>query len=81
MKQLTIGLLFTLTAPVTLPAEDQPFVSLTFKQARAKAKKENKAVFIDFYTTWCGPCKMLDDSTLKDKKVIALLKNKTIPLK
>ncbi len=25
----------------------------------AKAKKENKMIFMDAYTSWCGPCKML----------------------
>ena len=25
----------------------------------AKAKKENKMIFMDAYTTWCGPCKMM----------------------
>jgi thioredoxin 1 len=24
-----------------------------------KAKKENKIIFFDAYTTWCGPCKLL----------------------
>jgi thiol-disulfide isomerase/thioredoxin len=29
--------------------------------ALAKAKAENKMVFIDFYTSWCGPCKTLSN--------------------
>ncbi len=29
---------------------------LNFKQAVAKAKKENKMLFMDCYTSWCVPC-------------------------
>ena len=35
----------------------------------AKAKAENKIVFVDAYTTWCGPCKKMDANTFPDKKV------------
>jgi len=31
----------------------------TFAELLAKAKKENKMIFIDCYTTWCGPCKWM----------------------
>lgn len=31
----------------------------TFAEVLAKAKKENKMIFIDCYTTWCGPCKWM----------------------
>lgn len=30
-----------------------------FSEILAKAKAENKLVFIDAYTTWCGPCKWM----------------------
>ena len=36
----------------------------------AEAKKTGKPIFVDFYTTWCGPCKYLDDVTYKDAKFI-----------
>lgn len=31
----------------------------TFDEVLAKAKKENKMIFVDCYTTWCGPCKWM----------------------
>lgn len=60
---------------------ESPFVDLSFAQACAEAAKADKLVFIDFYTTWCGPCKQLDKSTWKDRKVIAWLGDKTVALK
>lgn len=35
------------------------FESTTFEEAVTKASKENKLLFIDCFTSWCGPCKVL----------------------
>lgn len=35
------------------------FEKSSFADIKAKAKKENKLIFIDAYTTWCGPCKWM----------------------
>jgi thiol:disulfide interchange protein len=35
------------------------FVELPWSKALQKAKKEKKLIFFDAYTSWCGPCKML----------------------
>ena len=42
------------------------FYEGTIQEAFEKAKSENKLVFVDCYTTWCGPCKMLKQYTFKD---------------
>lgn len=31
----------------------------TFEEAIQKAREEKKELFADFFTTWCGPCKMM----------------------
>jgi tetratricopeptide (TPR) repeat protein len=36
---------------------------------------------VDFFTTWCGPCKRLDATTWKDTAVIAWLGEHTVALK
>ena len=40
-----------------------------------------KVILIDFVTTWCAPCKKMDKTTWKDKKVRAWLGEKTVALK
>lgn len=43
--------------------------STSLEKAKAIAKKENKILFVDNYTTWCGPCKKLDATVFKDEEV------------
>src|SRR5205814_139146 len=49
--------------------------------ACAAAKAEGKLVFIDFYTTWCEPCKRLDQLTWTDAGVGQLVGDQAVPLK
>jgi thiol-disulfide isomerase/thioredoxin len=35
----------------------------------AQAKKENKYIFVDCFTTWCGPCKEMSAEIFPKKKV------------
>lgn len=45
------------------------FEKTTFADIKAKAKKENKLIFIDAYTSWCGPCKMMAKTTFTNDTV------------
>jgi thioredoxin-related protein len=50
-----------------------------------KIKNENpgddKAVFIDVYTDWCGWCKRMDANTFSDEQVQAILTQEFYPVK
>lgn len=41
----------------------------TWTKTLKKAKAENKIIFMDAYTTWCGPCKMLEKRVFTNPKV------------
>ncbi len=50
-------------------AEGIAFEKGTWQEALNKAKAENKLIFMDCYTSWCGPCKMLARDVFTDPDV------------
>lgn len=38
--------------------------------AKSEAASSGKLVMIDFYTTWCAPCKMLEKKAFPDARVV-----------
>lgn len=50
-------------------AQGIKFEESNFTAVLAKAKKENKLVFIDAYTTWCEPCKLMAKNIFPQKTV------------
>jgi thioredoxin 1 len=70
MKKLLILLVFTfLTLPALAEGDGVNFFEGTFRQAKEKAKKENKLIMLDAYTTWCGPCKVLKNKVFPNKEL------------
>lgn len=46
-----------------------------------RAKSQNKPIFIDFYTTWCAPCKWMDKDVFELDQVAELFNKNFINLK
>ncbi|MCK0130260.1 thioredoxin fold domain-containing protein [Flavobacteriaceae bacterium F08102] len=44
---------------------------MRLEEAIAEQAKEPKKILMDVYTTWCGPCKMLDKNTFQNADVAA----------
>lgn len=51
-----------------LAQEGTRFRELTFDEALAAAKEEGKLVFVDCYTSWCGPCKNMTEKVFPQKE-------------
>ena len=45
------------------------FFEGTWEEALTLAKKEHKIIFVDAYTTWCGPCKQMAKDVFTQKEV------------
>lgn len=52
-----------------------------FAEAVVQAKAEKKMVFLDCYTSWCGPCKMMARDIFPQKKVGDFMNPKFICIK
>src|SRR5687768_7981314 len=79
MKKL-LSLLLLL--PLFLMAQGIKFEEgLSWDQIKAKAKAEDKFIFIDCYATWCKPCKQMDKQVYIKDSVGNFMNGKFISLK
>ena len=53
----------------------------TLEQASAKAKAEGKLIFLDCFTTWCGPCRKMALTVFTQEKVGSAMNPKFVSVK
>ncbi|MEL1240936.1 thioredoxin family protein [Flavobacterium flavipallidum] len=68
MKQRILTIILMLSV-MTIYANGIVFTQGKWNEIKAKAKKENKLIFIDCYTSWCGPCKKMEKEIFSLKAV------------
>ena len=67
---LIVGCSKKVSGPVIDPNQKGvKFMETSFAKVMSQAEKENKPVLIDFYTTWCVPCKWLDKDVFENETV------------
>ncbi|BDS11786.1 thioredoxin domain-containing protein [Aureispira anguillae] len=79
MQWVALGLL--LLAAGNMQAQGIEFEHGTWEAVKAKAQKENKPIFVDAYTTWCGPCKWMAKNIFVQDEVGVFLNQNFISYK
>ena len=69
MKRLTVALVAMMAVMTVMAQMKFEPEGTTLEQASVKAKAENKLIFLDCFTTWCGPCKMMARDVFPQKQV------------
>ena len=53
----------------------------TWEEALEQAQIQDKVIFVDAYTTWCGPCKRMSKAVFPNEKVGAFYNQNFINMK
>jgi len=57
------------------------FKNVSLERAKELAAETDKLIFIDAYTSWCGPCKRMAATSFKDDEVGEIFNDKFVNLK
>lgn len=74
MKHITTCTFFLLFS-VILFGQGIQFEQGTWAEVKAKAKAEKKPIFVDAFTTWCGPCKKMAKDVFTQENVGSYFNN------
>lgn len=74
MKKYLYGTLPLLVLSLSIYGEVDTDIGIdffhgSFEEALQLAEEEEKLVFVDVYTSWCGPCKVMSQTVFPDQEV------------
>ena len=80
MKILQICVLWILLLGNVLDMQAQgvAFRNVSWADLKQQAQTEKKAIFIDVYTSWCGPCKKMDRDVFSKAEVGSYMNDKFV---
>lgn len=67
MRLLLITLLLL---PILVAGQSKQVEWLTLNEVEKRMAKEPRKVLVDVYTSWCGPCRMMDQNTFQNPDVV-----------
>ncbi|OED41118.1 hypothetical protein AB832_03415 [Flavobacteriaceae bacterium (ex Bugula neritina AB1)] len=81
-KKIIIVLLLLTSVFINAQEAQINFIkSAKWEKVLKKAQKQGKLIFVDAYTTWCGPCKTMDKKVFTNKEVAAFFNENFVNIK
>ncbi len=63
-------LILMLSFPLLAVAQGNKVEWLTLHEVEQRMTKEPRKILVDVYTSWCGPCRMMDQNTFQNPAVV-----------
>ncbi len=80
-KILVVSVLLAFSVALSGQNKSIKFVNNSFEKAKTEAEKTGKLIFVDAYTTWCGPCKWMAANMFTEPSVAAYYNSNFVNLK
>lgn len=83
LKKVFPSIFFLFLSAISFQASAQEGIQFVhdIDSALALAKAQNKPIFIDFYTSWCAPCKVMTKEVFPEERVAAFYNSQFINCK
>ncbi len=81
MKKIALVLICSLALTFLAEAQGIQFVEDKWENVLNLAKEQDKLIFVDAYTTWCGPCKWMSANVFPEESVGAFFNAEFINVK